>query len=44
MWWAPRHERVTLEDGWNKLQQLRQHGPTPDAFSLDQPAARHAAA
>ena len=44
MWWAPRHERVILEDGWNKLQHLRQYGSTPEAFSLDQPAARPAAA
>ena len=37
MWWAPRKERFTLEDGWNKLQHLREHGPTPEAFSIDQP-------
>lgn len=44
MWWAPRGERVTLEDGWNKLQHLRQNGSTPEAFSLDQPMASPVAA
>lgn len=44
MWWSPRHERVTLEDGWNKLQHLRQNGPTAQAFSLDQPITSPVAA
>jgi len=44
MWWAPRHEKITLEDGWNKLQHLRQFGSTPEAFSLDAPIARPVAA
>ncbi|MEZ5998323.1 MAG: DUF3291 domain-containing protein [Hyphomonas sp.] len=44
MWWAPRGQRFTMEDGWNKLQLLRQNGASPDAFSLDQPMAQpHAA-
>ena len=44
MWWAPRSQRFTMEDGWNKLQHLRQHGATPEAFSLDEPVARPVAA
>ena len=37
MWWSPKEEKVTLEDGWQKLQHLREHGSTPEAFSLDDP-------
>ncbi|MCA8899781.1 MAG: DUF3291 domain-containing protein [Hyphomonas sp.] len=44
MWWAPRGQRFTMEDGWQKLQLLRQNGPSPEAFSLDQPVAKPAAA
>ena len=44
MWWSPRGQHLTLEDGWNKLQHLREHGPTPEAFSLDEPVASPVAA
>ncbi|MFN7056364.1 DUF3291 domain-containing protein [Hyphomonas sp.] len=44
MWWAPRGVRFTLEDGWQRLERLRREGSSPEAFSLDQPAACPAAA
>lgn len=44
MWWAPRAERFTLEDGFQRLQHLRQNGSSDYAFSLDQPAPRPAVA
>jgi Domain of unknown function (DUF3291) len=44
MWWAAKGERFTLEDGWQRLQHLRQHGSTDYAFSLDQPVKRPAVA
>ena len=34
MWWERRGVRVALEDGWNRLQTLRAHGPTAQAFPL----------
>ena len=34
MWWDTPGRRVTLEEGWNKLQQLRQNGPSEFAFNL----------
>ena len=40
MWWAPRGERFTMSDGWDRLQHLRMHGPSSYAFSLDDPIAR----
>jgi len=36
----PKGEGITLEDGWQRLHHLRQHGSTDFAFSLDQPAKR----
>ena len=36
MWWAPRGTRVTLEEGWNRLMHLREHGATPEAFTLQE--------
>lgn len=36
MWWAPRSQRFTLEDGWSKLEQLRTQGPSETAFDLSQ--------
>ena len=36
MWWHKRGERVELEQAWERLQALRQHGPTPEAFTLQQ--------
>ncbi len=44
LWWARRDQTLTLEDGWVKLLHLREHGPTPDAFTLDQLMAQPAAA
>ena len=40
MWWAPREERFTMSDGWDRLQHLRLHGSSAYAFSLDDPLAR----
>lgn len=34
MWWVPAGSRVSLEDGWQRLEMLRNHGPSPDAFTL----------
>jgi hypothetical protein len=34
MWWAPREARFTIQDGWDKLVQLRENGPTPEAFDM----------
>ncbi|MEX0311410.1 MAG: DUF3291 domain-containing protein [Tateyamaria sp.] len=34
LWWAERGTRVALEDGWDRLQSLRQNGATPQAFTL----------
>ena len=44
MWWAAKGERFTLEDGWQRLQHLRQHGSSDYAFSLEQPVKRPAVA
>ncbi|MEO1100278.1 MAG: DUF3291 domain-containing protein [Pseudomonadota bacterium] len=34
MWWDTPGRRVTLEDGWNRLQKLRTDGPTEFAFNM----------
>lgn len=34
MWWAPKSERITIRQGWNKIQKLRAEGPSPDVFTL----------
>ena len=44
LWWAPKEARFTLEDGWQKLQHLRLHGSTPEAFSIDSTIPKPAAA
>lgn len=44
MWWAPRGQRFSLEDGFQRLQHLRRHGSSDYAFSLDQPSLRPAVA
>ena len=44
LWWAKRGERFTLQDGWDRLQSLRQNGPTDHAFSLDNLIAKPVAA
>ncbi|MFN3609160.1 MAG: DUF3291 domain-containing protein [Hyphomonas sp.] len=44
MWWAPRGEQFTLEEGFQRLQHLRQNGSSDYAFSLTDPASRPAVA
>ncbi|APX12953.1 DUF3291 domain-containing protein [Tateyamaria omphalii] len=34
LWWAIKGTRVALEDGWNKLQNLRSNGPSAEGFTL----------
>ena len=34
LWWVPEGERPTVEEALARLERLRQHGPSPDAFSL----------
>lgn len=34
MWWSPKSERVTIRNGWDKIQQLREEGPSQDVFTL----------
>ena len=34
MWWQPRGQIITLEDGWQHLQHLREAGPSAEAFNL----------
>lgn len=34
MWWDTPGRRITLEEGWNKLQRLRESGPSEFAFNL----------
>ena len=34
LWWAPRGTRVALDEAWDRLQTLRAHGTTTEAFSL----------
>jgi len=34
MWWAPKSERITIRKGWEKIQQLREEGPSPAVFTL----------
>ncbi|WP_299147299.1 DUF3291 domain-containing protein [uncultured Tateyamaria sp.] len=36
MWWVVRGTRVSLAEGWERLQSLRQNGASKDAFSLQQ--------
>jgi hypothetical protein len=44
LWWAPRGERFSMQDGWERLQSLRQNGPTKSAFSLEHPISKPVAA
>ncbi|MFN4025778.1 MAG: DUF3291 domain-containing protein [Hyphomonas sp.] len=44
MWWAPRGQRFTLEDGFQRLLHMRRHGSSDYAFSLDQPVLSPAVA
>jgi hypothetical protein len=34
MWWAPKSERITIRNGWEKINQLRRDGPSQDVFTL----------
>ena len=34
MWWLPEGEIPTVDQGLARLEHLRRHGPTPEAFSL----------
>lgn len=34
LWWVPAGERPSLMEGWERLQHLRKHGPTPTAFGF----------
>jgi hypothetical protein len=34
LWWVPKGESPTIEDATAKLESLRAHGPTPEAFTL----------
>lgn len=34
MWWIAEAERPSVEEGLGRLSHLREHGPTPHAFSL----------
>jgi hypothetical protein len=37
LWWIPAGHIPTLEEAIARLEQLRQHGPGPDAFDFKQP-------
>lgn len=34
LWWIPAGERPSLNDGFERLNHLRRHGPTPHAFTF----------
>lgn len=34
LWWWPKGKRVSLEDGWSRVERLRRDGPTHEAFTL----------
>lgn len=36
LWWVPAGERPTVRDAEERLSHLREHGPTPRAFTLRQ--------
>jgi hypothetical protein len=36
LWWLPNGERPTVEEGVARLDHLRAHGPTPEAFTFRQ--------
>lgn len=37
LWWVPAGQFPTLDEALDRLQQLRQEGPTPRAFTFRQP-------
>jgi hypothetical protein len=36
LWWVPAGHRPTVEEAMARLVQLRQNGPTPEAFNFRQ--------
>ena len=34
LWWIPAGERPTVDDGRRRLERVRRHGPSPEAFTL----------
>jgi len=34
LWWVPIHHRPEIPEGIERLEHLRAHGPTPDAFNF----------
>jgi hypothetical protein len=39
LWWIPASHRPTIDEGLERLDQIRRIGPTPSAFSMKQPFA-----
>jgi hypothetical protein len=37
LWWIPAGQRPTVDDAVSRLAHLETHGPTPFAFSFQQP-------
>lgn len=37
MWWVPKGDIPTIQEAKERLEYLRQHGPTPHAFSFSKP-------
>lgn len=37
LWWVPRGHRPSVSEAEQRLDHLREHGPTPRAFSFQQP-------
>ena len=37
LWWIPDDHRPTINEALDKLEHLRQHGPTPNAFTFRNP-------
>lgn len=35
LWWVPESHRPTIEEAKARLQHLREHGPSPEAFTFD---------
>ena len=40
LWWVPVGHVPTPEEGWARLEHLRLHGPTPEAFTFREPFPR----
>ncbi len=37
LWWVPENHHPTINEAMEKLEELRQHGPTPEAFTFRSP-------